>query len=235
MLATTYFGDRKDAKRGELRSLPFGRFNPFLNALTQLDGLQQAVGLVSPFYQIAVDQAFEESSFTGRDWRIEGRPTPSESDRPKNYFGSALSVLKPGSPRNRIAAAEVLGLAYPYRVATKTGIPGLVDPLQPNQSDDALLGFPQPMQYADPGAQKGVNKSRKEFENKGAGKRLLSSLLPVFPERTAAPQVVSRELEREASIRKRNARKPGARKKRRRKKRANRYGGSSSSSGGRYR
>lgn len=236
ILTQTYFGDRADAKKNTLRSLPLGRFNPFLNALTQLDGLQQAVGLVSPFYQIIADQAFEESSFTGRDWRIGGRPTPSESDRPRNYFGHTLGMLRPGSPRNRIAVAELLNLVYPYRVATKTGIPGIVDPLAPNQSDDALLGSPRPMRYADPGAQKGVNQSRRAFENQGAGRRLAGAVLPVFPQRTSSPAVVARELEREAAIRARNARKPGARKKRRRKGTANRYGtGGGSSSGGRYR
>lgn len=233
ILSQTYFGDRRDAKRNELRSLPLGRFNPFLNALTQLDGLQQAIGVVSPFYQIAVDQAFEESSFTGRDWRIGGRPTPSEADRPRNYFGSSLSVFKPGSPRNRIALAETLRLLYPYRVATATGIPGVVDPLAPNQSDDALLFAPQPMMYADPEASRGVGKSRREYTEEGTLRHLGEQLLPIFPRRTAAPAVIERELEREAAIRERNRRKPGERKPRRRKAR-NRYGGGGGSTS-RYR
>lgn len=235
MLTQTYFGDREAARKNELRSLPFGRFNPFLNAITQLDGLQQAVGVVSPFYQAIADQAFEESSFTGRDWRIGGRPTPSESDRPRNYFGNAANLLNPlaydfpgheGRPRNRIFQQSLLNLAYPYRVATKTGIPGIVKPLETNQSDDALLWRPEPMEYADPEARRGVKKSRRERAEQPLLRKLGGAILPVFPERTAAPAVVERELEREAAIRKRNRRKPGTRKKRRRKK-PNRYGGGS--------
>lgn len=253
ILAQTYFGTRKDAEGNELRSLPLGRFNPFLNALTQLDGLQQAIGVVSPFYQMLVDQAFEESSFTGRDWRIGGRPTPAESERPRDYYGSAQGLLNPGaydfpghegSPRNRIAENAVLNLAYPYRVATQTGIPGIAKPLEPNQSDDALLWRPQPMTYADKDAAKGVRKSRRDFEREGAGRRLAGSLLPVFPKRTASPAVVARELEREAAIRKRNRTKPGTKKKRKRKAAGRSYSTRSSnrrtystggSSGSRYR
>lgn len=242
MLANTYFGNRKDAVNGDLKSLPLGRFNPFLNALTQLDGLQQAVGLVSPFYQALADQAFEESSFTGRDWRIGGRPTPSASTMPKNYYGSTLNLLNPGAydipghegkPRNRIIENSILNLAYPYRVAAKTGIPGLVDPLETSQSDDSLLWRPKPMQYADPGAKKGLAKSRRDQRKKGVLRTLGGALLPVIPDRTSSPAVVQREIENEEAIRERNKRAPGVakkRKRRRRKKTSNRYGGGS----GRY-
>jgi hypothetical protein len=59
--------DRQDAKHGRLRAVELGPgFNPFLNAVTQLDGMQQAVGLVSPLYQALADQMFHESSFTGQ-------------------------------------------------------------------------------------------------------------------------------------------------------------------------
>jgi hypothetical protein len=90
------------------------------------------------------------------------------------------------------------------------------------------------MQYADPGARRGVNKSRREARQKPGWQKFIGGVLPVLPTRTAAPAVVARELEREAAIRKRNRRPPGTRK--RRKKKANRYGGggSSGSGGGRY-
>jgi hypothetical protein len=42
-------------------------------------------------------------------------------------------------------------------VATKTGIPGVVKPLEPNQSNDALLWRPEPMMYADPKAAQGAS------------------------------------------------------------------------------
>jgi hypothetical protein len=55
------------------------------------------------------------------------RPDPAESERTRNYFGSQLGLLNPagysipgvteGRPRNRILQRQLLGLAFPYRVA----------------------------------------------------------------------------------------------------------------------
>lgn len=243
MLAQVYFGNRADAQAGRLRSLPLGRFNPFLNALTQLDGAQQAFGLVSPIYQALVDQMFQESSFTGKDWRIEGRSTPSQSERPKNYYGNFLSLLNPGAyatpgitaghPRNRILEEQLLKLIYPYRAAEQV--------LQaPNQSDDALLWQPQPMMYADPKAQAGVARSRRGMSQVPLAQRIGGAILPIFPRTTAAPQVVAREQAKQQAEAKRRRRKPGQRAPRRRGTAgggsrygggsAARYGGSSGSS-----
>ena len=242
MLAQAYFGDRKDAERGTLKSLPFGRMNPFGNALTQLDGLQQAVGVVSPLYQAAADQAFEESSFTGRDWRIEGRSTPGPSEIPRNYYGSATNLLDPsayswprigpipgneGKPRNRILQDQLLSLAFPYRAAASAT-------MDPNQSDDALLWAPQPMQYADEEAAAGVAKSRRDFRAIPLAQRIGGQVFPVFPRPTAAPQVVERERERAAAAAERRSRAPGTRKPRKTKARTNRYGGSTGSRSSSY-
>jgi hypothetical protein len=207
VLAQTYFGDRQDAKHGRLRADARGRFNPFLNAVTQLDGAQQAVGLVSPLYQALADQMFHESSFTGQTGGS-AAARRRRLDRPRNYFGT-------GSP-----TSELLGLVYPYRVATKTGIPGVVKPLaaQPVRRCAARLAAADDVRR--PGRREGRPQVAPDFEDQGAGKRLASALLPVFPQRTSSPAVVSRELEREEAIRVRNSRKPGARKRRRRKKRA---------------
>jgi hypothetical protein len=206
MLAQTYFGDRQNAKNGTLRSINFGRMNPFLNAVTQMEDGNQSVGLVSPLYQMVADQFFEESSFTGRDWRVRGQPTPSESERPRNYFTM--------EDRGRIALRQTLNLAFPYRVAE-----GLL--LEPSQSDDALAWSPRPLKYKDEEAAAGVNKSRRSWEEEGMARHLGGALAPVFPKITAAPQVIKREREKEA------AQDPKRKRSRRRRRRAaSRYGGS---------
>jgi hypothetical protein len=209
MLAQTYFGDRSDAKKGTLRSINFGRMNPFLNAVTQMEDGNQAVGLVSPLYQSVADQFFEESSFTGRDWRVRGQPTPSESERPRNYFTM--------EDRGRIALRQTLNLAFPYRVAEDLL-------LEPSQSDDALAWSPRPLKYKDEEAAAGVAKSRRSWEEEGTARHLGGALVPIFPKITAAPQVIKREREKEA------AQDPKRKKsKRRRRSNAARYGGSSGS------
>lgn len=207
MLAQTYFGTRQDAKRGTLRSINFGRMNPFLNAVTQMEDANQSLGLVSPIYQAVADQFFEESSFTGRDWRIEGRPTPSEAERPRNYYNNEA--------RARIFGNQMLSLLYPYRAASDVL-------MEPNQSDDALLFSQQPMRYKDEEAMRGVAKSRRQFRETPIGERILRNLVPVLSKPTAAPQVIAREREKEADM---ENRRTG----RRRPRRRARYGGSSGS------
>jgi uncharacterized membrane protein YgcG len=209
MISQVYFGSARDAKRGSLESLNFGRLNPFLNSVTQMESMKQGAGLVSPIYQALLDQAFEQSSFTGRQWRIEGKPTPGEAERPRNYFGSPLSLLNPGSyaipgvsegrPRNRILQEQLLTMAFPYRTAEITGIPGTnVKPLSPSQSDDALLWSPRPMGYKDEQAAAGVRRTRRAQAGKSRLDLLLQSLA-VQPRTTAAPQVIQREREKEAA------------------------------------
>lgn len=217
-----------DGKRGKLpMSVNVGRMNPGLNALTQMEGAQQIVGLASPLYQVLADQLFEESSFTGRDFRINGQTTPAESQRPKNYFGSFWSTFIPGRPRNRIAMADLLGLIYPYRLATKTGIPALgIDALEGPQSDDSLLGSPRPMRYKDEDIKASIQRSI-ERERKSGAKGLGPQLLPFTPTEDLGPVVIAREREKEADAANRSMGK-----KRRRKSAgpsASSYGGSGSS------
>jgi hypothetical protein len=238
MLAQVYEGRPKK----DLESINWGRMNPFLNAVTQLESEQQVVGLVSPIYQALIDQMYEESSFTGREWRIEGKPTPGEATRPKNYYGSALGAAKfsipgvtEGSPRGRILQRQLLQLAFPYRVAAETGIPGVVDPIAESSSDDALLWEPRPMKYKDEEAMAGVRESRRTQRQTPFGERLLSQLAPPLAARpTAAPKVIEREREKEADMRNQRT----GRKKRRTNpyggSSAARYGGSSSSGASRY-
>lgn len=227
MLAQVYFGERRDARRGQLESVNWGRMNPFLNSITQMEAEQQVVGLVSPFAQLLVDQAFEESSFTGREWRIRGQPTPGEAERPRNYFGSFGSILDPSSPRSQIAQASLARMLFPYRVATETGIPPLgIEPLAESSSDDALLWDQEPMRYKDEEAQAGVAKSRRLARRTPFSEKLLSQLVPpAAPRPTAAPQVIKREREKERAMATRG---------RRKKRRSNPYGGGSSSSASRY-
>jgi hypothetical protein len=235
MLAQAYYGDRRDAKRGTLRSVNFGRMNPFLNAITQLEDANQSLGLVSPMYQALADQAFEESSFTGRNWKIKGEPPPH--DPSKGYYGSALRLLNPadyaipgvteGQPRNRILQRQLLNVlgGVPYRAAEDLL-------LEPSQSDDALAWSPRPLRYKEEEARRGIARSRREFREQGTWGNLRPSVLP-FPAPglgsgariTAAPKVIEREREKEADEANRSK---GKRKKRRRKPSGSRYGGSTS-------
>jgi hypothetical protein len=206
MLAQVYFGNRQDAVNGTLRSVNFGRMNPFLNAITQMEDANQAYGLVSPMYQMLADQAAEESSFTGRDWRVRGEYTPSESDRPKTYYGD--------KDRARIALRQGLKLAFPYRVAEDML-------LKPSQTDDALAWSPRPLYPKEEEAKRGVAQSRQAWREEGPARRLGASLIPVLPTITAAPQVIKREREKEADMRNRGK----GRRKRRRRSRAGSFGG----------
>jgi hypothetical protein len=233
MLAAAYFGNEKAAEKGKLRSLPLGRFNPFLNTVTQLDGAQQSVGLISPIYGALIDQLFEESSFTGRDWRISGEPLPAETERPKDYYGNMASLLNPadyaipgvteGKPRNRILERDLLNLIPPYRFAEQAT-------LGPSQSDDALAWSPRPIQYSEQGgAAEPVARARRRFEKRPFVDRLLPRIFPVSPQETQAPAVVKREREKEADLA--NRRLPESKRKAKRKRStAGRYGGGSSGS-----
>jgi hypothetical protein len=140
-----------------------------------------------------------------------------------------------GSPRGRILQRQLLQLAFPYRVAAETGIPGVVDPIAESSSDDALLWEPRPMKYKDEEAMAGVRESRRTQRQTPFGERLLSQLAPPLAARpTAAPKVIEREREKEADMRNQRT----GRKKRRTNpyggSSAARYGGSSSSGASRY-
>lgn len=239
MAARMFFGGEKAARAGELRSLPIGRMNPFLNAITSLERPSQAAGIVSPLYQAAIDQLFAESSFTGRDFRIKGRPTPAEAQRPDDYFGSILSLLNPGAyaipgvsqghPRNRILQRDLLSLAYPYRLAEDTGLPAVDIPLlgrtapeQPPfegpQSDDALVWDPRPMRYKDDETVRSIRRSiERERERAQRGRLpLLARIVPVIPQPDGSRQILERDDEKRVAASGRKSgrsarRRPGAR------------------------
>jgi uncharacterized membrane protein YgcG len=242
MLAQVYFGSRADAQKGNLRSINFGRLNPFLNSVTQMERLSQATGLVSPIFQAAADQAYNQSSFTGKTFQISGKgrfshvgvPTPAENERTHNYFGSQLSLLNPagysipgvseGRPRNRILERQLLGLAFPFRVAEDLT-------LGPTQADDALPWSPRPMRYAPGGeAAKGVGRGRRAWQAEGALRHVAGGLVPVVPRRTAAPQVIERERQKEADA----ANKARGRRKTRRRSRSRRSPSQFSGGGGSF-
>jgi hypothetical protein len=216
-------------------SLPLGRFNPFLNAVTQLDGMQQAVGLVSPLYQALADQAFEEStspaatggSAVGRHRRTPtGRATTSGrsstcSTRPRTTSPATRAAAQP-HPRGRRREPGV-----PVPRGHEDRHPRVVKPLEaePVQRRVAVAAGADD---ADPKAAAGVRKSRRQQDKLGTLGRLEKAVNPFSPAFTAAPAAIKREREREKAIRTRDARPPGTRKRRRRGGGA-RYGG-----GGRY-
>jgi uncharacterized membrane protein YgcG len=213
-----YLGNRHDAQTGNLRTLPVNRLNPFLNAISQLDNNQQVLGMVSPAVQMAADQMFEESSFTGKDWRVRGEYTPAESQREAGYYDKGMA-------RERIALRQVLNLAFPYRVWERAA-------LEPSQSDDALAWSPRPLHPKEAQAKRGIALARRQFHREGPLTAIRNEVFP-FPlpgaglgaKRTAAPEFLKRELEKEAAA----ANKARGRRKTRRR---SRRGGSSQFSGG---
>ena len=217
-----------------------------MNAVTQLDCESQLAGVVSPVWAHLIEQLFTHGdTFTGRDWRIRGEPAPAEPVRPKGYYGSLLGVLRPGHPRQRILLREALQLTYPYRTATRTGIPELrvpllgrvpgtgVPPLEGPQGDDSLLWSPRPTRYRDPETRRSIMRDVRRERRRSTGERLLDELVPIArPRGTSGPQVVAREREKEAAERARRRRRSG---RRRRRRSTDAYGFGAGTSGGRRR
>jgi hypothetical protein len=233
MLAQMYFGSAAEIKAEQPGAgvINFGRLNPFLNTVTQVERPEQLLGLFSPLFLAEVDQVEQRSSFAGRTWRIGGRPTPGEATRPRDYFGSFLGQLHPsipgltdGSPRGRILERQLLELATPFRMYEDLAMNG-------SQSDDALPWFQLPMQYKDPSARKGTATARENDAQTPAGTKLLRRALPVAglltgdKQPTAAAIVLEREREKQAAVDRRNS---GQRKRRKRKPSGEGFGGAGS-------
>lgn len=212
MLGRVYFGaDAKQihdyvASNGRRGKLPdsenIGRLNPGLNSITQLERPQQIAGFVSPLYQAFADQVFNESTFTGRPFKINGQPAPYGPDAD---YGSFLSLFAPwnyaipglteGHPRNRILERDLLGLAAPYRAAEKA-VPGMLGP----QGDDSLLWDPRPTHYsAKTRRGREINASIKreiaQQQEQPAWLRALASIGGVIPQRDVGPVIAQRQLD----------------------------------------
>jgi hypothetical protein len=227
ILAQAYFGTPAEIRRQDrgAGSINFGRMNPFLNAITQMQRPTQTFGLFSPLVQAEMDQVFQQSTFTGREWRIDGRPTPAESQRLDDYYGSWIEQLDmdfpelelgpvtipghEGSPRGRILQRQLLSLAQPFRLWEDATLFG-------SQSDDALPWSPRPMRFKDEEASRGTEGARRRAEQEGPGLPMLRRTLPLLglfdqvgPEPTVAPIVLEREREKRGESTRRRRRRRG--------------------------
>jgi hypothetical protein len=211
MLAQVYL----EGDDGSLRSINYGRMNPFINAVTQMERPTQAFGLVSPMYQSLADQAFNESAFTGRDFQIEGRIKKAP---PEGYYGSYKSLLRPGSPRNRIFARQQLKMLFPYRLWEEAA-------LEPSQTDDALAWSPRPLKIKEEEARRGINRDRRKWREKSTSEKLAPDVFPFLSKPSPLRAVLKRRLEEEADMRNQRL---GKKKPRKRRRSSSRYGGGSS-------
>jgi uncharacterized membrane protein YgcG len=213
MLAQVYL----EGDDGSLRSINYGRMNPFINAVTQMERPTQAFGLVSPMYQSLVDQAFNESAFTGRDYQIEGRIKKAP---PEGYYGSYKSILRPGSPRNRIFARSQLKMLFPYRLWEEAA-------LEPSQTDDALAWSPRPLKVKEEEARRGIARDRRKWRKKSTVEKIKPDVIPFFSKPSPLRPVLKRRLEEEAEMRNQRLGRSG--RKRRRRRSGSQFGGSSGS------
>lgn len=221
MLGKMFIGSDVDFKKGAGTTIPFNRMNPFMNSAFQMEGPNQVFTYFSPWFQALVDQAASKNLWRGKDWRINGETTPYR--RPKDYYGGLASMFDPyipgiheGSPRGRILEETMLGIIPPYRMAEEGQLPFQkqlgIEPLRGSQSDDALLGSPRQIRYADESINRKIDRAeRTRPEGRAA---LLPGLLGVRkPDLSAI--VLMQEIEREKELE--AQRKPGKPKRRGRK------------------
>jgi hypothetical protein len=186
-LGQVYFGNRTDAQEGRLESIDLGRMNPALNQVIGMERLSQSLGLISPIYGMLSEQIAQESMFTGRDWALSGEPRQVTHER-----GATAEE------RGRVALSSVLGFAFPYRLAKKTGIPGTnIGPMLGPQGQDSLLWDQRPTQYKSPEVVQSIQRSTERERKRGTAGALRDELLPlVMPTPDIGPELVQRERER---------------------------------------
>ena len=117
------------------RKFALERMNPFFNAI-QYQGPGSLLQVGSPFAAIAADQIAGKNIAFDRLWRVGGSTAYVIHGKDVSY-----------GDRGRIALASLLRLSPYFRLAEKTGIPGVAAPLRGAQSDTSSLVFPEPTQY----------------------------------------------------------------------------------------
>lgn len=191
-------------KPGDLKAAPFGRMHPMLNALASIQGPNQLLGLLSPVIGVVVDQMGHRSMFRDREWRVNGLPTPPESQQPAGYFNNM-------GTRGRVMLQTFLRMVAPYRAAEEHGIPGIVEPMLGPQGDDSLLFSQRPLTYARGTAEQqetaaDIEEQKRRQRSEADLLGLLRSQMPFIPRRTAVGEIMEREREKREKERKRVAR-----------------------------
>lgn len=147
-------------------SINVGRINPALNALVSASEPSQLVGLQSPFAQMIADQVYGKNSFKGKDFTFGGQ----------NRYQIVQNDEKPNlDERGRIALAQILGIAAPYRIADKIANPGV-------QGDDSLLFSPRPTQYKKSDIVANIKDSVEEEKKRGVARKVLEGTVPFIPQ-----------------------------------------------------
>jgi hypothetical protein len=160
------------------RKFALERMNPFFNAI-QFQGPGSLLQLGSPLLSIAADQIAGKNVAFDKLWRVGGST---------EYVISGKDVSL--SDRARIALGALLRLSPYYRLAEKTGVPGVAEPLRGAQSDTSSLLFPEPTRYKQGDAI--ARNARRVGEQEGTpiGQVLQEQLFPVAGE-AAGPVIES--------------------------------------------
>jgi hypothetical protein len=166
---------------GELKEINVARANPFLNTVTELDlgrdvtdQLRNAIRFLPPVYVALLDQAFSKSSFTNKDYRVDGEPR----GRSLGDYG-ALN-------RGQIFLNDMLRLNAIYREADKGKAQGVP------QGDDSLLGN-EPTQYKRADIVAGIEESRETFEDRGGfWGSVKRGVLPLVGQPSDAPEIAEK-------------------------------------------
>ncbi|MGZ6854331.1 MAG: hypothetical protein ACXVGC_09780, partial [Mycobacteriaceae bacterium] len=157
-------------KNGQLQQIDLGRANPVANAVTQIHGVKDLLGLTQPAVQIAMDQLYHHNSFKDQSWAVGGRP------------GSATANLKGAffdKYRARILANQIGELFPPYRVAEKMTEFG-------PQGADSLPWSQRPTKYKRADI---VREIRKQTAQDRKNANLLYQLAPFLPQPSHDVQV----------------------------------------------
>jgi hypothetical protein len=137
----------------------------------------QILGLTTPLISIAAEQLFQENPFTGKDWALNRQTRAATHEQDHGVNG-------------RVIANRLLNFVYPYRLATKTGIPNVdlpgighvpgtgVKPMLGPQGDDSLLWWQRPTKFKDEAIASSVARG---IQQEGArGGKLADQMLPLF-------------------------------------------------------
>jgi hypothetical protein len=143
------------------KEVPFQRFNPALNVLTQASGPNQLAGSLSPIALEAINQLAGKNIYTGAPYQVKG-----SAENRKNIDLTS---------RGRIFLEDWLRFATPYRAGEQLKFKGA------KQGADTLLFSPRPTHYKSSDAIQ-RNELRKAIQGrKTFAQVLLEQLIPGWP------------------------------------------------------
>jgi hypothetical protein len=188
MLSKYYF-----IKDGKLMELPLQRANPALNALTQgAPSLTGLVGALPPLVQELLNQIASKDLYFDSPFRLEGDPALSHKPRLlQRKLGGFESLAMPGSPRFKIALANLLGALAPYRTFVAPG-----KDRSPMSSESEPLFYDRvPMEYVDPKIATDIEYQRRQDVARPDWEVIRNSMVVPFPQQSRDKERVRRYLQ----------------------------------------